>query len=107
MAEDRAEGVPQQLRDRRKDVKPLTALGVDRLTMNNMGVAEKDIDRLYRALRMSTLGFYDLLNTTLESVGNQKVQLIIRLWVTFEALLKYCCDTHFVNIAQELEQERD
>ena len=58
------------MRDRRKGVKPLNALSVDRITLNNMGVSEINIDRIYRALRMNTLGFYDMLKNTLESVGS-------------------------------------
>lgn len=77
----------------------MTALNVDKLTLNNMGVSEVNIDRIYRSLRMNTLGFYDMLNHTLESVGTMKVQLIARIWETFEALLRYCCNTNFVNIA--------
>ena len=56
------EGIPDKLRDRRLDVQPLSALKVDRISINNLGVSNDDIDRIYRCLRMNSLGFYDMLN---------------------------------------------
>ena len=95
------QGISDKIRDKQADVLPLSAMKVDRITLNNHGVSNSDIDRIYRSLRMNSLGFYDMLNQTLASVGPDKVQLISRIWETFEALLRFCCQTEFINLARQ------
>ena len=80
---------------------------VDRITLNNIGVSHTDIDRLFRSLRMNSLGFYDMIKQTLANVGPGRIQTISRLWETFEALLRSCCETEFVNLAQQFQENKD
>lgn len=44
--------------------------GIDRLTMNRVGISNQNVDRIYRQLFMTTSGFLSTLDEILESQSN-------------------------------------
>ena len=45
---------------------------VDRITLNNEGLGMNEIDRIYTALRVNSIGFFDMLTQTLAGLGENK-----------------------------------
>ena len=69
---------------------PLLRYQVDRLFLNNSGVPEADIDRIYRGLFVYSIGFYEMIHRCLSHAKN-KYTILSSFWKVFAILLEYCC----------------
>ena len=48
--------------------KSMHVFEIDRMTLNNFGVPASDVERLYRALYVNSIGFYDIIKQSTASV---------------------------------------
>ena len=73
---------------------PISRYGIDRLELSKAGIPNDMIDRLYRALFVYSVGFYELIKKCLQHTKN-KYTIIIAMWKVFSILLEYCCRTDY------------
>ena len=66
----------------------LRTFGIDRETLLNNDLDAKNINRLYRALYVYSLGFYELLKEPLKRSKNRK-SVLTSLWKVYSVLLQY------------------
>jgi len=62
------------------------------------------VDRIYRAMFVYSVGFYELLKKCLQHT-DKKYTIITALWKVFSILLEYCCRTDYTMLIQEVTQE--
>lgn len=86
---------------------PLMRYGVARRTLEDAGLSSQLVDRLYRALFVYSVGFYELINKCLEHTANRKYTIIVSIWKVFAILLEYCCRTDYRTMIQKIVQEND
>jgi len=73
---------------------PITRYGIDRPTLLKENIPPEMVDRIYRALFVYSVGFYELLKRCLEHT-NQNYAIITNLWKVFSVLLEYCCHSDY------------
>jgi hypothetical protein len=61
-------------------------------------------DRIYRALFVYSLGFYEMLSKELSHSPN-KNSIQSSLWKVFSILLEYCCKTNYQMLIRKLQVE--
>ena len=64
------------------------------------------VDRIYRALFVYSVGFYELVEKCLEHTNN-KYTIIVAIWKVFAILLEYCCRTDYRTMISKIVQEND
>lgn len=74
---------------------PLARYGIDRTQLINHSLNLKDIDRIYNALFVYSIGFYEMLSTTILSHTSQKYSIIGKIWKVFALLLEFCCKSGY------------
>ena len=85
---------------------PIFRYGIDRIELNNWGIPDEYIDRIYRCLFVYSVGFYEMVSKVIEHSG-QKYQIITRLWKVFAVLLEYCCQNDYQMIITKISTEHD
>lgn len=84
--------------------KPLTRYGIDRDQMLLGRVPTVAIDRIYRALFVYSLGFYEMVTKALvQSPSKNSFQSAI--WKVFAILLEYCCKTNYQMLVGKMQAE--
>ena len=83
-----------------ESTRPLCRYQVDRMFLNNMGVSSEHIDRMYRALFVHSLGFFQLLRNATLNVSKGKEVIQANLWRVFQVLLEVSCKTEYEMITQ-------
>ena len=73
---------------------PISRYQIDRLSLTNMGIPNQMVDRVYRALFVYSVGFYELIKKCLCHTQN-KYSVITDIWKVFSILLEYCCKTDY------------
>ena len=73
---------------------PMIRYRVDRAYLLKMGVPVQEIDRLYRALFVYSIGFYEMLLKTVEH-AQSKYSVLSSLWKVYQVLLEYCCKSNY------------
>ena len=74
---------------------PIKRYGIDREYLNVEVKLDNDlIDRIYRALFVYSVGFYELIKTTIKH-STTKLSCVTSLWKVFAILLEYCCRTDY------------
>lgn len=68
---------------------PIARYAVDRMSLNNEGIPNETVDRIYRALFVYSVGFYELLNKVLSHTP-KKYTVVTNLWKVYAVLLEYC-----------------
>lgn len=90
-------------------VQPLSRYGIDRITLTNLGLPTREVDRLYHSLFVYTVGFFDLLKGItaylMESVNQFNYQT--RIWKVYQILLEYACKTDYEMVTTLLEKDHD
>jgi hypothetical protein len=65
------------------------------------GIPNETIDRIYRAMFVYSVGFYELLKNSLEHIPS-KFTIITALWKVFSILLEYCCRSDYRMLISEI-----
>lgn len=73
---------------------PISRYGLDRLSLTNAGITNEQVDRVYRGLFVYSIGFYEMLQRSLEHAGNKYI-LLSSMWRVFAILLEYCCKSNY------------
>lgn len=84
---------------------PISRYGIDRMSFSNAGIPVEITDRVYRALFVYSVGFYELVKKCLEHT-ERKYTLIANVWKVFAILLEYCCRTDYRMLIQEISREK-
>ena len=50
---------------------PIFRYGIDRIELNNWGIPDEYIDRIYRCLFVYSVGFYEMVNKVIEHSGQK------------------------------------
>ena len=72
--------------------------------LTNSGIPNEMVDRIFRALFVYSVGFYELIKKCLEHTGN-KFSIITSIWKVFSILLEYCCKTDYRMLIAEISRE--
>jgi chromosome segregation ATPase len=80
---------------------PISRYGIDKQVLLQAGIPNDTIERIYRAMFVYSVGFYELLKTSLEHIPS-KFTVITALWKVFSILLEYCCRTDYRMLIQEI-----
>lgn len=83
---------------------PIARYGIDRMAFQSQGVPNELVDRVYRALFVYSVGFYELLKRCMEHTG-KKFMIITNIWKVFAILLEYCCRTDYRMLISEVSKE--
>lgn len=83
---------------------PITRYGIDRPTLNKANIDSADVDRIYRALFVYSVGFYELLKKIMAHT-EKKYTVITSIWKVFAILLEYCCRTDYTLLIQAISKE--
>ena len=83
---------------------PIKRYGIDRQELMVAGIKGDMVDRIYRALFVYSVGFYELIKKCLEHTNN-KYSIVTALWKVFSILLEYCCRTDYRMLIQEISQQ--
>jgi hypothetical protein len=85
---------------------PIERYQIDRLHLQNGGIPKDVVDRIYRALFVYSVGFYQLVNKALMHT-NKKYTIITAIWKVFSILLEYCCRTDYRMLISEIEKDHE
>ena len=83
---------------------PISRYGIDRIAFNVAGIPGELTDRVYRALFVYSVGFYELIKKCLQHT-EKKYTLITNVWKVFAILLEYCCRTDYRMLISEISKE--
>jgi len=83
---------------------PISRYGIDRMSFSNAGIPADLVDRVYRALFVYSVGFYELIKKCLQHT-DKKYTLITNVWKVFAILLEYCCRTDYRMLISEISKE--
>ena len=85
---------------------PVARYGIARKDLMDSGLSDEMVDRVYRALFVYSVGFYELVEKCLEHTQN-KYTIIVAIWKVFAILLEYCCRTDYRTMISKIVQEND
>jgi hypothetical protein len=83
---------------------PLKRFGIDREELKIGDISEENIDRIYRALFVYSLGFYEMMNKTLGH-SRKKNNFKSAIWKVFSILLEYCCKSNYQMLVRKIQAE--
>lgn len=85
---------------------PIQRYGIDRIELEKNGINQELADRIYRALFVYSVGFYELIKKCLVHTG-KKYTIITAIWKVFSILLEYCCHTDYRMLISEISREHE
>ena len=80
---------------------PISRYGIDRLSLTNAGIPNQMVDRVFRALFVYSVGFYELVKKCLKHTNN-KFTVVTAIWKVFSILLEYCCKSDYRMLISEI-----
>jgi hypothetical protein len=83
---------------------PISRYGIDRLALTNAGIPNDMVDRIFRALFVYSVGFYELIKKCLQHT-EKKYSIITAIWKVYSILLEYCCKTDYRMLISEISKE--
>lgn len=83
---------------------PLTRYGIDRNQLMAGGLPHHTIDRIYRALFVYSIGFYEMLTKSLSNSSNKDL-FQSAIWRVFAVLLEYCCRQNYKMLVSKIAAE--
>lgn len=83
---------------------PISRYGIDRISFQLLGIPNDLADRVYRALFVYSVGFYELIRKVLQHC-DKKYTIITNIWKVFAILLEYCCRTDYRMLISEINRE--
>lgn len=87
-----------------EDKNPISRYGIERMALVEAGLPNDAVDRIYRALFVYSVGFYELIKKCLEHT-EKKYTIITALWKVYSILLEYCCRTDYRMLISEISKE--
>lgn len=87
-----------------EDKNPISRYGIERMVLVDAGIPNETVDRIYRALFVYSVGFYELIKKCLEHT-EKKYTIITALWKVYSILLEYCCRTDYKMLISEISKE--
>lgn len=88
----------------RGNIPVLERYGVDRKSLNDVGCHKDSVDRLYRALFVYSIGFYQLIRTLVKDATNNFV-LVSKIWKVYIILLEYWNKTDYKTLIEKLSNK--
>ena len=85
---------------------PIERYQIDRLHLQDAGIPSEMVDRIYRALFVYSVGFYELIKKCLMHT-EKKYTIITAIWKVFSILLEYCCRTDYRMLISEIEKDHE
>ena len=85
---------------------PMARYGIDCITFENAGLAPDVQERLYRALFVYSVGFYEMINKSLTHIKD-KFSIVTAIWKVYTILLEYCCRTDYRMLISEISKKND
>lgn len=85
---------------------PVSRYGINRSDLLDAGMDHETVDRIYRALFVYSVGFYELIKKCLAQTS-KKYTIITKIWKVFSILLEYCCRTDYRMLISEISREHD
>ena len=80
---------------------PISRYGIDRMAFTSAGIPSELVDRVYRALFVYSVGFYELISKCLQHT-DRKFTIITNVWKVFSILLEYCCRTDYMMLITKI-----
>lgn len=82
---------------------PISRYGIDRITLTKNKIENDLCDRVYRALFVYSVGFYELIKKCLQHT-EKRYTVITNIWKVFAILLEYCCRTDYNMLISEISK---
>ena len=76
------------------------------MALMNAGLSVEEVDRLYRALFVYSVGFFEHLKKVTSNTL-QNYQLLTSIWKVFAVLLEYCCKTDYRLLICEVSTKHE
>ena len=89
---------------RPEHVQPLARYGVDKTTLENMGIDHDGQMKIYKALYVHSVGFYQIVKDITRHMGEGREALRVNIWKVFQILLESACATDYKLITQRMEE---
>jgi len=83
---------------------PVARYSIGRLELNKAGIPNEMVDRIYRALFVYSVGFYEMIKKCLDHTG-KKFSVITAIWKVFSILLEYCCRSDYRMLISSISEE--
>ena len=83
---------------------PMARYGIARNQLMDNKVALADVDRIYKSLFVYSVGFYDMLKTSLGQ-SNRKFEQVAKVWKVFAILQEFCCKANYEKVVQALDSK--
>ena len=64
-------------------------------------MSHEDVDRIYRALFVYSVGFFEFLKKILQATKSNYA-IITSIWKVYQVLLEYCCKTDYRILIAEI-----
>jgi len=80
---------------------PINRYQIDRKKLVAYGLPNEMIDRIYRALFVYSVGFYQLIKDQLKHT-KKNFKVITDIWKVFQILLEYCCRNDYRTLISEI-----
>lgn len=84
--------------------KPLQRYFIDRLALVDKNVRPEMVDRIYQGLFVYSIGFYEMMNNTLNN-AKTKYSILANIWKVFQILLEYCCKSNYQMLVAKIGTE--
>jgi len=88
------------------NAQPVSRYGINRNDLYEAGMDDETVNRIYRALFVYSVGFYELIKKCLAQT-QKKYTIITKIWKVFCILLEYCCRTDYRMLISEISREHD
>lgn len=84
---------------------PLQEFDLDRFSlMKNFHLQTEEIERIYQALYVHSIGFFNILSESTQRITHGKEYLISNIWKVFAILLECCCQIDYQLITRSIEE---
>lgn len=83
---------------------PLKRYLIDKIYLASQGMSLADIERIYRAMFVYSVGFYEMISKCVQHAKN-KYCILSSFWKVFQILLEYCCQSQYKMMIAEITEE--
>lgn len=85
--------------------KPINRYNSDRMALMKKGLTYEQVDRLYSAMYVHSVGFFQAIKDCTRSAREDKDTIVVNIWRIFQILLEHTCPTDYKLITQVLEAQ--